>query len=250
MAMLGHRACVLGLSDIENSQFALTNLPGKTLAISTEQPSHFIKSPHILNAIISGEPVNVNRKYRDQITVIPRCKLLWAMNELPRIDERGSGLFRRIKLVHFPAIPAERRDPAVKETIAQSGMAITNWALAGLDRLQKRGRFEIPASIADATESYRVTNDIPQLFLDDCTERLQGERTQSSSLYAAYCAWCGANGHRATSSTRFSDEMTRLGLTKFKYGTVYWQDVKLVAVPESADSVIDSYIAEEKGSSN
>jgi len=63
-AMLGTRAGILGLADIERSKFALSNLPGKTLVWSAEQPDSFISLSYILNQIISGETVakqpNVN----------------------------------------------------------------------------------------------------------------------------------------------------------------------------------------------
>jgi putative DNA primase/helicase len=241
MSMLGHRACVLGLTDIENSRFGLTSLPGKTLAVSTEQPAHFIKSPHILNAIISGEPINVDRKFRDMVTIVPRCKLLWAMNELPRIDERGSGLFRRIKLVQFPAIPVAQRDPRVKDEISKSGMAITNWALEGLRRLNIRGHFVVPPSVEEATANYRTNNDIPQLFINECCEFADIYRVQSAQLYAMYSKWCTSNGHKPVSSTRFSDEMGRLGFTKFKQSEMYWRGLR---IREAANAILDEYTSE------
>jgi hypothetical protein len=37
--MLGDKHGVLGLGEIESSRFALSRIPGKTLLVSTEQPS-------------------------------------------------------------------------------------------------------------------------------------------------------------------------------------------------------------------
>lgn len=239
MAMLGTRAGILGLADVESSRFGLVNLPGKTLVVSTEQPAQFIKSPHLLNAIISGEPISIEQKFQDRYTIIPRCKLLWAMNELPRVDERGSGLFRRIKLVNFPAIPIERRNPRVKEDIQRSGMAITNWALEGLTRLTERGRFLIPSCVEEATDSYRVNNDVPQLFVNECCETAETFRVQSSELYQTYSKWCTANGHKPVSSTRFSDEMLRLGFNKVKLSNVFWNGLR---VKDSANAILDDYL--------
>jgi putative DNA primase/helicase len=86
-AMLGHRAGVLGLAEIERNRFALAGLPGKTLVAASEQPSSYLASTNVLNAIISGEPLQVERKYRDPVTVIPRRKIAWAMNELSRVAD-------------------------------------------------------------------------------------------------------------------------------------------------------------------
>lgn len=226
-AMLGPRCGLLGLSDIETSSFGLTNLPGKTLVISTEQPAHFIKSAHIINALISGEGVTINRKYHDPVSLQPHCKILWAMNDLPRVDDRGAGLFRRVKLVHFPAIEEKKRDPRVKEEIKKSGMAILNWALAGLSRLNDRGAFDIPTSIANATEHYKIQNDVSLTFIEECCTRDPQSRIQAKALYEEYFEWCKQTNHHAVSSTRFSTEMDRLGFKKVKVGNVYYLGLKL-----------------------
>lgn len=226
-SMLGAQCGVLGLSDIETSNFGLSNLPGKTLVISTEQPAHFLKSAHIVNSIISGERVTVNQKYQHPYAFAPRCKVLWAMNELPRVDDKGAGIFRRVKLVHFPAIDAAKRDPRVKEEIQQSGMAILNWALAGLQRLRERGRFDIPGVIESATEHYKLSNDLTRLFVEEICDIDPANKIQAQNLYESYSEWCKDTGHKALSSTRFADEMRRLGFDKVKLNNIYYRGLKL-----------------------
>lgn len=227
-AMLGMKCCVLGLHDIEHSQFGLTGLPGKTLAVATEQPAYFSRSIPIINAIISGEPINVQRKYKDQITIIPRAKLLWAMNDLPRIDEKGAGLFRRIKVVHFPGIPIESQNPRVKDEIQRSGMAIVNWALEGLDRLNARGKFLIPSRVQEATEYYRLTNDVTQLFINDQCALGDDLRISGGNLYDSYRDWCAENGQKRLPSNKFADEIKRLGFRQTSsQGSNYWKGIDL-----------------------
>lgn len=153
-AALGTRAMVLGINDLENSSFGLTNLPGKTLAISTEQPEQ-LRSGSTLIQLISGERIVVNRKYKDPYEVVPHVKVLWAMNEFPAIPKSASGLSRRIKVIEFADMAESERDSAVKEQIKRSGQAVFNWALAGLSRLQERGHFVIPESVKSASQ-YRI----------------------------------------------------------------------------------------------
>lgn len=153
-AALGARAMVLGIADIDNSSFALTNLPGKTLAVSTEQPEQ-LRSGHVLIQLISGERITVNRKYKDPYEIVPHVKLLWAMNEFPTIPKSASGLSRRIKVIEFGELEESSRNSAVKQQIKLSGQAIFNWALSGWQRLQTRGRFAVPESIKTASQ-YRL----------------------------------------------------------------------------------------------
>jgi putative DNA primase/helicase len=213
-AMLGHRAGILGLADLERSRFTLADLPGKTLVVASEQPSSYLASTNTLNAIISGEPIQVERKYRDPFTVIPRAKVCWAMNELPRVADANSGLFRRVKVVTFPALAENERDPKIKRHIEQEGAGILNWALEGLRRLRERGYFEVPAGVEDATKQFRENNDVPALFVEDRCIRGADLKVQASQLYDEYKDWCIDNGHRPQSSTRVADDWARLGFEK------------------------------------
>jgi putative DNA primase/helicase len=218
--MLGERAGILGLADLERSRFALANLPGKTLVTATEQPSGYVSTTETLNAIISGESITVEQKYRNSYDLIPRAKIAWAMNELPRVSDASSGIFRRVKVVEFPPIAPESRDPAVKEGIRNEGAGILNWALEGLYRLRERGYFEIPEAVEQATAHFRETNDIPALFLEDCCVRDDAERVQAGKLYAEYKDWCLENGHKPKSSTTMANEWQRLGFEKRRPGGV------------------------------
>jgi putative DNA primase/helicase len=222
-AMLGHRSGILGLADLERSRFTLADLPGKTLVVASEQPSSYLASTNTLNAIISGEPIQVERKYRDPFTVIPHAKVCWAMNELPRVADANSGLFRRVKVVTFPALVENERDPKIKSAIETEGAGILNWALEGLRRLKERGYFEVPAGVEDATKQFRENNDVPALFIDDRCVRGTDSEVPAAKLYREYKYWCEENGHRPQSSTRVAADWQRLGYERKRTmsGTVY-----------------------------
>jgi putative DNA primase/helicase len=227
-AMLGHRAGLLGLAEIERNRFALADLPGKTLVVASEQPSSYLASTNVLNQIISGEPLQVERKYRDPVTIVPRCKIAWAMNELPRVADANSGLFRRVKVVKFPVLPPDERDPEIKRDIEGEGAGILNWALEGLGRLRARGRFEVPAGIEEATAQFRENNDVPALFVSDRCIVDADAREKGGVLYSEYKQWCEENGHRAQSSTRLADDWQRLGFERKRIkGSSYYQGVRL-----------------------
>jgi putative DNA primase/helicase len=235
-AMLGNRAGLLGLAAIERSRFALGNLPGKTLMLATEQPAMFIRSTDVLNAIISGEPVTIEWKFSNPFEVTPRAKILWAMNELPRVQEAGNGIFRRVKVVEFPAIPESEKDPLLKEGIKGEGAGILNWALAGLDRLKQRGYFAIPEAVKAATDDFKQHNDIAALFIQEAcavgfTPSGDPYRTQTGQLYERYKQWCLDNGHKPKNSTNIGGDWKRLGFEKRRPGgIVYWYGVGILDV--------------------
>jgi putative DNA primase/helicase len=217
-AMLGARAGVLGLRAIERSRFALAEIPGKTLLVATEQPAGYTESTDILNALISGDKMEVERKYRDAYYVYPKAKLLWAMNALPRVADPNDGLFRRIHVIDMEPIPLSQRDPQIKERIKTEGAGIFNWAVEGRVRLNARGRFEVPGAVRAATEDYRATNDVPAAFVADVCATDPDLSERAHPLYEAYRRWCLATGHRPQSETSMAKEWQRLGYEKYASG--------------------------------
>lgn len=226
--MLGPRAGLLGLNDIVHSRFALTNLIGKTLVFSTEQPQSFISATHIINAIISGEPIEIDRKFKEPMIITPYAKIAWAMNELPRIDGASNGIYRRLMLVRFSPRAKEEQDIDLKEKIKKEGPGILNWSLDGLARLRERGNFSVPSSVVTATEQFQESNDIPRIFLQEVCLTDPNYKTQSNDLYQAYRQWCEKNGHRAQSSTTIAEDWERLGLVRTSInGRRYWKGVQV-----------------------
>jgi putative DNA primase/helicase len=211
MAMLGTRAGILGLADLEKSRFSLTDLPDKSLLVSTEQPSLYMQATEKVNALISGEPIQIDRKFRDPVIVQSYAKICWAMNELPRVGEANNGLFRRVKVVEFADLPSTMRSPQVKTQILTEGSGILNWSLAGLNRLKQNQGFDIPQSVIDATGLFKRANDIPSVFIEDACETDPQFEIASQSLYAGYRQWCVDNGHKAQSSTSIAMDWKRLG---------------------------------------
>lgn len=232
-AMLDKRVGQLGLANIERSNFALAKLPGKTLVISTEQPSDFMKSSHTLNQIISGETITIEMKFKDPYDITPKCKMAWAMNELPRVPNPNDGIFRRVKVVTFPPINPQNVDPSLKEKIKLEGAGILNWALDGLERLYKRGCFSIPKEVGEATQEFKEKNDIPKVFADEklltgMDANKQPYTIKSRDLYNAYRDWCIVTGHRPASETTIANDWKRLNFEKYDSGGYpHWRFVTL-----------------------
>jgi len=227
-AMLGPRAGLLGLSEIQRNRFALADIPGKTLLTATEQPAGYLRTSHVLNALISGEPIQVEKKYRDPFVLVPRAKIAWAMNELPRVGSASDGLFRRVKVLHFEGMPEGERDPAVESAIEGEGAGVLNWALVGLERLRERGRFEVPDAVKDATARWQETNDVPALFVAEVCTIGEGKRTTGGNLYFEYKHWCETNGHKPKSSTSVSEDWQRLGFERKRIkGKTYYMGLSV-----------------------
>jgi putative DNA primase/helicase len=226
--MLGERAGVLGLAEIEKSPFAVAKIIGKTLVTAAEQPAGFVSCHHVLNAIISGEMIQIERKYQNPYDIVPRAKIVWAMNETPRIPSGAEGLFRRVEVIKFAGIDKDDRDPKLKEGIKKEGAGILNWALEGLERLRNRGNFAVPTKVEQDTEEFRQSNDVPGLFVAEKCIRDPVASEKAGDLYKEYTYWCEDNGHRRQSSTRVAEDWQRLGFERYRSsGTTRYRGVRV-----------------------
>ena len=240
-SIMGTRAGQLSLADIERSNFALENIVGKTLLTATEQPSMFIKQVDIINALISGEKLKINRKNKAIVDHRPVAKIAWAMNTKPRIREEGNGIFRRLQIVEFPALDPEYRDPAVKQRIMQlESPGILAWAVEGLKRVRERDGFIIPESVRAAVRDFEFANDPPAQFLEECCELGEDRKTGKRALYDAYTRWCKAYGHKPKAEGQVREDWLRLGLTDGKTG-----GKKVYRGVEVVNKLSESYYGDE-----
>ncbi|HEX5735977.1 MAG TPA: phage/plasmid primase, P4 family [Blastocatellia bacterium] len=232
MAAMGDRTIEIGLGNIERSRFAIGDLPGKTLAIATEQPGDFVRSTDLLIKLISGELVTVEKKFAHPYSFRSTVKILWAMNDLPRIGSPGSGLFRRVKVIKWPKLdPADVKE-SVKEQIKKEGPGILNWALDGLYRLRQLGHFYTPDEVQQASIEFRESNDIPAAFIAECCDvDISGKsdlKVAAGDLYKAYKEWAIATGHKPKSIQAIAEDWKRLGFWRTESGGYpYWNGLSL-----------------------
>jgi putative DNA primase/helicase len=245
--ILGERAAALNLDSLSRGRLSPAWFFGRTLLISVEQPIADLKHDHLINALVSGEPIPVRGS--STATARSSAKWLWALTSLPRVGYAGSGLFRRARIVTLPPRPLADRDPSLKAQFADEATGILRWALAGLDRLRHRGRIALPASVLAADERYQQSNDLIAQFLAEQTLPHPNDHIQSSDLYSAYAQWCAASGHSARSTVAMASELQRLGYERRRTvaGTL-WYGLSLIsssapdAGPESKRNAIEPVI--------
>jgi putative DNA primase/helicase len=216
LAMLGARAGRLSLRDIAESRFGLPAVVGKTMVYATESPADYIESADTIINVISGEVVMIEQKGKDAYQYRPGAKIVWAMNELPQFRDQQSGLWRRVKVVEFPALKVEP-NPDVKEAIKREGAGILVWALEGLRRLRQRGSFDIPESVEATTEAYRRSNDIAAEFVADLgIESAPEGLCPAAVLIRAYNTWRHLRAYSRVSEVSAAADWKRLGFEKVR----------------------------------
>lgn len=209
--------CSVGLEAFNPVRtFALASTLGKLSNIVEELNEIDKTAEGLLKAFVSGNPMSVERKHRDPFQFRPSARTTFATNTLPRFTDKSDGLWRRLILIpfRFQVLDESKQN---KNLISakfwrESGElpGVLNWALVGLFRLRKRGRFEEPKSCRIAKDDFRKDVNPSRVFLLDHCEYIEGTKTVSRHLYSAYREYMNSTGHHSLAEPQLAKEVRRV----------------------------------------
>lgn len=177
------------------SQYGLAGWLNKPLAVIEDarfNPRDTEAVVELLLAISSGNPVEVQRKYKESLSVVLPSRLMYVSNEYPRMEDASGALHSRFLYLQTTRGHVGSEDRTIPERLRLELPGIMAWALDGMDRINQSQRFTEPSSLRDTVEDIASAQSYIQSFMhDSCTK---GGFTPSAKLYEAYQLWCSLNG--------------------------------------------------------
>jgi putative DNA primase/helicase len=206
---LHSRVAAVSLDNL--SGFGSSPLVGASLVYVDEAPRKLMDEQR-LKSMIAGELIQIDRKYRDPLSIALQGKWIVLGNHLPAITDHSVGFWRRWDIVPFPVtIPERARNPLLAETIIREELSgVLNWALEGLVRLQTRGAFDpvVPQAMRELLHEAKVETNSVVAWIDDQGITLEDSvDTPKAQVFARYAAWCEDNAMRSVNSVQFWKRM-------------------------------------------
>jgi putative DNA primase/helicase len=188
-----------------------------------------------IKSLTGGDTVAARLLWHEPIEFRPTCKIWLATNHRPEVTGTDHAIWRRLRLVPFEVtIPELERDPELPAKLRAESAGILAWMVRGCLEWQRIG-LSAPDAVKVATESWRADSDELARFVADCCQVLEGARTRSGDLYAAYVEWARSEGNREPlSSQAFGRRLTEAGYAEAKSnGQRYRRGIGLRAPEES-----------------
>lgn len=208
--MIGDKNCSsVSINLINNPQYTST-LMNKLCNIDTDVSSDAKSYEEQFKKITGGEPINCSPKYIPTFEFYPYCKIVLAANSFPRITDHSSAFYNRLILIPCDRIfTEEEQNKDLPELLKQELPGILQWAIKGLHRLNKRGRFEHNRFMTDAVKELREESNPIDIFFEDTIEiDLSGHaEIEKGELYKKYDEWCRSNGNHPMAANRFSQSV-------------------------------------------
>lgn len=190
--------------------FNLAGLVGASLVYCDETPQRIDEQR--LKTLVSGDSVQIDRKYRDPLVIRPVAKWIVSGNALPSISDHSDGFWRRWFIVPFNTKPTSIQ-PLLGDLIIKSEMSgVLNWALDGLKRLLARNDSlpPMPAAMVQAQKTGKQQSNSVSAWVVDCEADadISGGNTLSKKLtYHFYRDWCSRNGMKSVSAQKFWERL-------------------------------------------
>ena len=187
--------------------FGLWSLVGKRLAVCPD--AHLGRGDKAMATLetlklISGEDaIEVQRKHLPPVTVRLRTRFVLAVNELPKFGDNSGALAPRVHVIPCRNLFAGREDTNLEAKLANETPGILRWALDGLVRLHRQGKFTKPSISAEVeADCARLVSPARAFVEDRCEVRRDAECTRDD-LWKAWTSWCETNGHLSGSREAF-----------------------------------------------
>lgn len=219
---LATMTAMLGLDNVSTlplelfgQQFALTNTLGKLANISADCGEIDKLAEGHLKAFTGGDNMQFERKYKDAITDKPTARLMIGTNNRPRFSDKTDGIWRRMILIPWRIqIPVEERIHGMDSVRYWQDLGelpgILQWALLGLRRLRRQGRFTESDLCNTSREAYKAENNPAREFLMDNFRADQYGFIPTMEIYKKYTEWCQANGYKSMGNRMFGREVNRV----------------------------------------
>lgn len=209
-AILGHaNYSAIPLEKFNNLHY-VANLFGKQANISLETNVKSEVYDSTFKAVVSGDEIEADQKFKKPFTFKPFCKLIFALNNLPRVDDKTSAFFRRLLIVRFDRQFSEKeQDKNLKFKLIEELNGIFIWCLEGLKRLRERGHFHIGESIKAEIIEYQKENNNILIFVEDSCSLNPDYSISVNKLHTHYQTWCKDNGYKPLSKIKFGKQLQK-----------------------------------------
>jgi putative DNA primase/helicase len=210
-ALIGEDAVVNPTISGFDDRFGLAPLVGKSLAVlgdarigpRTDQA----KVVERLLSLSGEDPLTIDQKFRNAVTVRLRTRVLLISNEVPRLYDTGGALASRFILLRMTRSFYGREDLGLESKLQRELPGIFQWAVAGWESLHARGHFVQPAASAEAIADLEATGTPHLLFVREVCEIGPDRSVAVQVLYERWADWCKSGGREPGNRERFGADL-------------------------------------------
>jgi putative DNA primase/helicase len=199
------------LQNLCKDRFTNIDLYGKYANVCSELSDKGLKNTGTFKMLTGGDYIRAEKKFKPNgILFKNTAKLVFSCNVIPESDDDTEAYHRRWVVIEFPNQFKEddpNTDPFIKDKLTKEKelSGIFNWAMEGLKRLLKNGRFSDHRTLEDVKEFMKEHQDPVNQFCMQCLTIGEHEDiVNKSRMYKHYLDFCKLFGKPTVAMNQFS----------------------------------------------
>ena len=218
-----NNCCSVSLADL-SERFCGSELNNKLLNIIHEVSDIKVKDITKFKAVVTGDTISVEEKYKPRYKINPFAHHIFAMNNLPEVPNADEGFFRRLQIVPFENRFSEEQQANFNfdKLITESSLNyLANIALRKYLKMrdEHRKKFSNYKESDELVKGYKNADNSAAIFLQDISNfanlvDISSGKIITKLLYEQYCRWCFQNNFKPLSKGDFKKIALGNGLLK------------------------------------
>lgn len=200
------------LQSFENNRFAMAQLHGKLANLFADLPSRALSDTSFFKMLTGEDQIPAEKKFKEGFTFVNYAKMIFSCNQVPRSPDDTDAFFRRWVVITFPnqfiGVKANKKLLG-KLTTPEELSGFLNFAIEGLQRLLKEGKFSNDVTIEQVREEYIRKSDSVAAFVMDGILLAPDEHIEKTALYTAYADYCRLNKCPIMPSNTFHQQLQK-----------------------------------------
>ncbi|GAB3865524.1 hypothetical protein GCM10028801_36150 [Nocardioides maradonensis] len=160
-----------------------------------------------LLSLIGQDSITIDRKHKDPVSVRCGARLMLGTNEVPALIEASEALSSRFLFLKMGESYLNREDLGLQTRVLAEIPGIVKWALEGLRRLTRNGKFTETESGREMQREMREIGNPTTAFVDEMCVLDPTKFVPTEDLYKEYALWATRHGHYVTSSAVFARDL-------------------------------------------
>ncbi|WP_146069185.1 DNA primase family protein [Arthrobacter sp. ZGTC412] len=171
-------------------QFALSSAVGKRLNLVDEDDvGKFIENAAVLKQVISRDPILLDRKNKDPISVQLIMSTIVSLNEFPKHKDKTEAMYDRQVFIEFPErFAGGKKNSAIKNDYVKRTEVREWFAYMALVELPAYQKLSEPESVAKAKADFRADSDKVVAFWEEYGDGFERDFLPFDMLYQLYVA--------------------------------------------------------------
>lgn len=213
-AMIGSRNCASVPLKAYTSEFGKEQLIGKRLNMPDETPvNEFIKDASDLKAIITNDPITINRKHQKPITYKPAMFTVLTLNGTLNFRDKTDSMDRRVAIVPMTQRFGDGvKNKDIKNDYLKRREVCEYMAYKVLAEMPKYWELTEPAEVTQALQEHKRETNSVLAFFEEYKDEFRRPVIPFAMARAVYAAWLKETreGAKPVDAGKFTQELKAL----------------------------------------